>query len=259
MIKNENEGNGKNMNQEIQFAKTLEEILSLAREQGNTVGSKQVEEAFGAIGIEGEQLQPVYEYLRSKHIGIDEPMDLEQVLSSRDRDYLSQYIEELAGIPALTKGEKRAFFMAAMAGEEEGKQKILQSFLPQVVDIAKLYSGQGMLLEDLIGEGNVALAMGVEMLGCLEEPDEAEGMLAKMIMDAMEEAIGNDLQARQADRELAGKVNHVWEQAKELAESLQRKVTVLELAEETGMSQETIREALRLSGNKLEHIAQDEE
>ena len=54
-------------------------------------------------------------------------------------------------------------------------------------------------------------------------------------------------------------MNHVWEQAKELAESLQRKVTVRELAEEAGFSEEAIREALRLSGNKIEHIANDEE
>ena len=247
------------MNQEMQFAKALEDIRGLAREQGNTVSRKQVEETFGAIGIQGTQLEPVYEYLHSKNIGIDQPVNIEQVLSPDDRDYLSRYIQSLTRLPALSEGQRRAFLMAAMAGEEEGKERILQFFLPRVVDIAKLYSGQGMLLEDLIGEGNVALALGVEMLGCAEEPEEAEGMLAKMIMDAMEEAIGNDLQARQADRELAEKVNHVWEQAKELAESLQRKVTVRELAEEAGFSEEAIREALRLSGNKIEHIANDEE
>ena len=237
------------MNQEMQFAKALEDIRGLAREQGNTVSRKQVEETFGAIGIQGTQLEPVYEYLHSKNIGIDQPVNIEQVLSPDDRDYLSRYIQSLTRLPALSEGQRRAFLMAAMAGEEEGKERILQFFLPRVVDIAKLYSGQGMLLEDLIGEGNVALALGVEMLGCAEEPEEAEGMLAKMIMDAMEEAIGNDLQARQADRELA----------KELAESLQRKVTVRELAEEAGFSEEAIREALRLSGNKIEHIANDEE
>lgn len=247
------------MNQEMQFAKALEDIRGVAREQGNTVSRKQVEETFGAIGIQGTQLKPVYEYLHSKNIGIDQPVNIEQVLSPDDRDYLSRYIQSLTRLPALSEGQRRAFLMAAMAGEEEGKERILQFFLPRVVDIAKLYSGQGMLLEDLIGEGNVALALGVEMLGCAEEPEEAEGMLAKMIMDAMEEAIGNDLQARQADRELAEKVNHVWEQAKELAESLQRKVTVRELAEEAGFSEEAIREALRLSGNKIEHIANDEE
>ena len=129
---------------------------------------------------------------------------------------------------------------------------IINFFLPQVVDIAKLYSGQGVLLEDLIGEGNVALATGVEMLGCLEDPEEVDGMLGKMIMDAMEDYISENTEAKKADLKVVDKVNHISDQAKELAESLQRKITIEELAEETGIDEEEIREAIKFSGNKIE-------
>ena len=242
------------MNKELAFAKKLEEIRALAKEQGNVLSVEQVEEAFAEIEIGKEQLEPVYAYLKAKNIGIGEPVDVEEKLSSEDKNYLEEYMESLQELPKLSDGEKRAYAMAAMAGDANGKLNMINAFLPQVVDIAKLYSGQGALLEDLIGEGNVALATGVEMLGCLEEPDEVDGMLGKMIMDAMEDYIAENTEAKKVDMQIADKVNHISDLAKELAESLQRKITVEELAEETGIDAEEISEAVKLSGNKIEYF-----
>ena len=242
------------MKKELAFAKKLEEIRKLAKEQGNMLSREQVENAFSEIGIVEEQLEPVFEYLKSKNIGIGEPMDVEEVLTEEEKDYLTEYLEELKALPKFSDGEKRAYAMAAMAGDIEGKLNMINLFLPQVVDIAKLYSGQGVLLEDLIGEGNVALAAGVEMLGCLEDPEEVDGMLGKMIMDAMESYIAENTEARKVDMQVADKVNHISDLAKELAESLQHKVTVEELAQETGIEEEEIREAIKLSGNKIEYF-----
>ena len=242
------------MNKELAFAKKLEEIRALAKEQGNVLSVEQVEEAFAEIEIGKEQLEPVYAYLKTKNIGIGEPVDVEENLSSEDKNYLEEYMESLQELPKLSDGEKRAYAMAAMAGDANGKLNMINAFLPQVVDIAKLYSGQGALLEDLIGEGNVALATGVEMLGCLEEPDEVDGMLGKMIMDAMEDYIAENTEAKKVDMQIADKVNHISDLAKELAESLQRKITVEELAAETGIGEEEILEAIKFSGNKIEYF-----
>lgn len=242
------------MNQELAFAKKLEEIRKLAKEQGNMLSQEQVETAFAEIDISKEQLEPVFAYLKSKNIGIGEPVDLDEVLSKEDKDYLTEYVESLKELPVLSDGEKRAYAMAAMSGDSVGKLNMINLFLPQVVDIAKLYSGQGVLLEDLIGEGNVALATGVEMLGCLEDPEEVDGMLGKMIMDAMEDYIAENTEAKKADMQVVDKVNSISDQAKELAESLQRKITVEELAAETGIDEEEIREAIKFSGNKIEYF-----
>lgn len=242
------------MNKELAFARKLEEIRKLAKEQGNVLSEKQIEEAFAAIDISKEQLLPVFDYLKSKNIGIGEPMDLEESLSEEDKDYLAEYLEALKELPVLTDGEKRAYAMSAMAGDSMGKLNMINLFLPQVVDIAKLYSGQGVLLEDLIGEGNVALAAGVEMLGCLEDPDEVEGMLGKIIMDAMENYIAENEEAKKTDLQIADQVNKVADMAKELAETLRRKITVDELANETGLDSEEIEEAIKLSGNKIEYF-----
>ena len=83
--------------------------------------------------------------------------------------------------------------LSRMAGETDAKKRLIEIYLPQVIEISKLYTGQGVYIEDLVGEGNLALAQGVTMLGCLEHAKEAEGMLMKMVMDAMEELIQEDL------------------------------------------------------------------
>jgi len=127
-------------------------------------------------------------------------------------------------------------------------------YLPKVVEIAKLYAGQGVFVEDLIGEGNVALSMGVTMLGCLEKKEEAEGMLMKMVMDAMEDFISDSMEETQKDNKVLKKVNQVAEKARELSEELRRKVTVEELCTETGLSEKAVRDAMRLSGYTIEDI-----
>ena len=77
------------------------------------------------------------------------------------------------------------------------------------------------------------LSMGVTMLGCLEKKEEAEGMLMKMVMDAMEDFISDSMEETQKDNKVLKKVNQVAEKARELSEELRRKVTVEELCIET--------------------------
>lgn len=242
------------MNQEQLFAKTLEEIKNLALEQERVISKEQVEEAFGKIGMKPEELTPIYEYLIQKKIGIGEPVDPDEYLTEEDVDFLSEYLREIDQMPVLSQGEKEAHFISAMAGERAGKTKTIEILLPDVIDVAKLYTGQGVLLEDLIGEGNVALATGVEMLGCLEKADEVPGMLIKMAMDAMEELIRETEDESKVDRKIVDKVNEVSEEAKKLAEALNRKITVEELMEETSFSEKKIREAIRMSGNRIEYF-----
>ena len=120
--------------------------------------------------------------------------------------------------------------------------------------MAKLYAGQGVLLEDLIGEGNVALTIGVTMLGCFENAKEAQGAIAKMIMDAMEELIVSYVAEDEVDRKIVERVNNISDKAQELSEALGRKVTKEELAEETEIDVEDIAEAIRLSGGQIEYL-----
>lgn len=243
------------MEREILFAKTLEEVKRLGREQGGRISREQLEEAFSELGLGEEQLALVSDYLEKHKIGIGKAPVLEDSLTGEEKNYLEIYLEGLKGIGEASQGEREAVTISAMAGDKQAQARLTELFLPEVAEIAKLYTGQGVSLEDLIGEGNVAAALGVTMLGCLEHPGEAEGMLCRMVMDAMEEHIGENLAHADAGRKMADQVNRVAGQARELAEVLNRKVTVGELAQETELTEEEIREAVRISGNRIEDIA----
>ena len=236
------------MNQEILFGKTLEQVKKTAKEQGNCVSKEQVEEAFAALSLSAEQLEMVYGYLRQHKIGIGEPVDLEEYLADEEKDYLDAYLEELRALPEVSPGECEAITLSAMAGDADAQKRLTEIYLPQVAEIAKLYAGQGVYLEDLIGEGNVALAAGVTMLGALEHASEAQGMPGKMMMDAMEDYITENAEESKKDKKIVEKVNKVADAARELSEELHRKVTVEEVMEESGISRKAIEDAIRLSG-----------
>lgn len=242
------------MEKELLFAKTLEYIKSVAKEQNHIVSREQVETAFAPLEFGPEQMEMVYDYLHKQKIGVEEAVDPDSFLSEEDVDYLDTYLEELKYLPEVTSGEREAITLSAMAGDKSAQEQLTLLFLPQVVEIAKLYAGQGVYLEDLIGEGNVALAMGVSMLGALENASEAEGMLAKMIMDGMEEYIGLTAEQVREDQKTMDLVNKVSDAARELSEDLRKKITPLELSKETGMAIEDIEEAIRLSGDAIEYF-----
>lgn len=242
------------MNREIEFGKTLELVRGIAREQGNCISKEQVEESFAALELDDDKLELVFDYLKKHGIGIGEPLNPEEYLSEEEVDYLEEYLNQLKELPEVSDGEKEAITLSAMAGDLDAQRSLINIFLPQVVEIAKLYAGQGVFLEDLIGEGNVAVTMGVTMLGALEHASEAQGMLAKLVMDAMEEYIAENAEEVKKYRKIADKVNKVADKANELSKDLHRKVTVEELMEETGMSDKYIREAMHISGDKIDSI-----
>lgn len=160
----------------------------------------------------------------------------------------------IRAIPAPEGGMMDAICLSAMAGEKDAQRQLIEAMLPRVVDIARLYAGQGVLLEDLIGTGNEALTVGVTLLAPLESPREVSGFLGRRIMDSMEDLISANLDEKAVGKEIEDRVNRVADLARELAETLMRKVTPEELAHEGEVTIEEIQEAVRLSGGKIEDL-----
>ncbi|MDE6621070.1 MAG: hypothetical protein K2K74_11410 [Lachnospiraceae bacterium] len=242
---------------QINFANTLEELRDTARLQENMLTSDQIREAFEEWQLDDGKLALIQEYFRKNRIGIDEPGDLEENLTGDDVNFLEMYLEELKELPPVSDGEKRAVMMSALAGDSGAQARLVEIFLPQVVEISKLYAGQGALVEDLIGEGNVAAASAVTMLECVDGIDEVEGFIGRMIMDAMEEFISDDSDNRQIDENVLNRVNEVNDKAKELYETLYRKVTAKEVADELGITETEVQEAVKFSADNIDYIGND--
>ena len=92
------------------------------------------------------------------------------------------------------------------------------------------------------------------LLAPLESPREVSGFLGRRIMDSMEDLISANLDEKAVGKEIEDRVNRVADLARELAETLMRKVTPEELAHEGEVTIEEIQEAVRLSGGKIEDL-----
>jgi RNA polymerase primary sigma factor len=196
----------------------------------------------------------VRDYLKSKGVGIGEPLPLEEVISEEEMNHLKEYEEMIDSIEVPSDNVMDAIKLSAMAGERDAQQRLTEYSLRKVVDIARLYAGQEVFMEDLIGAGNEALLIAVTQLAPLEKPDEVDGYLGRRIMDAMEDLIAMNLDEKAAEKAVEERVNLVADRARELAQELGRKVSVQEVAAEYEMDPEDVREAVRLSGNAIGDI-----
>ncbi len=241
-------------NREKEFAEILKYVTRTARENKNVISKEQVELAFSELDLDDKQLTMVYDYLKSHKIGVGDEAPAEDNFTEEEKNYLEDYIDSLQGLRHLSDSEKEAIQMSAINGDKEAQSILIEHYLPLVVDVARMYSEQGVFLEDLIGEGNVALTKGVTMLDAVGEPAEVDGFIYNLMLDAMEAIIEENLTEDAGMQKVLELVNEVADKAKELAEDLRRKVTVKELMDETGWDEEKIRTAIKFSGDNIEDL-----
>ena len=89
--------------------------------------------------------------------------DLLKMAESMDVDEpIKMYLREIGQIPLLSYEEEIDYAQRVLNGEEEAKQKLIESNLRLVVSIAKKHTNRGLKLLDLIQEGNMGLMKAVE-------------------------------------------------------------------------------------------------
>jgi RNA polymerase primary sigma factor len=76
-------------------------------------------------------------------------------------DSLRLYLREIARIPLLSAQRELDLAQRVERGERSARNHLIEANLRLVVSIAKRYVGQGLPLEDLIGEGNIGLIRAV--------------------------------------------------------------------------------------------------
>ncbi|HLY29753.1 MAG TPA: sigma-70 family RNA polymerase sigma factor, partial [Ktedonobacterales bacterium] len=113
-----------------------------------------------------EEQSSAYEAERLAQAGQDQEMLLEEVeapdLSRMTQsDSLRLYLREIARIPLLSAQRELYLTQRAERGDLQARAQVIEANLRLVVSIAKRYVGQGLSLEDLIGEGNIGLIRAV--------------------------------------------------------------------------------------------------
>ena len=81
---------------------------------------------------------------------------------TRDENILAMYLKEINKIPMISHEEEVELAQKAQAGDTAAKNKLVNSNLRFVVNVAKKYQNHGLDLSDLISEGNLGLLTAVE-------------------------------------------------------------------------------------------------
>ena len=74
-----------------------------------------------------------------------------------DRDVYFQYLNDISKYPLLTKEQEKVLLRKVKEGSREAMDMLVKSNLRFVVNIANLYKGQGIDVNELINEGNMGL------------------------------------------------------------------------------------------------------
>src|SRR5574344_670853 len=72
------------------------------------------------------------------------------------------YLHEISGISLLSTEEESELLKQIEKGNQTAYKKLIESNLRFVVSVAKQYQNQGLLLIDLISEGNLGLMIAAE-------------------------------------------------------------------------------------------------
>ncbi|MEG2158613.1 MAG: RNA polymerase sigma factor RpoD [Clostridia bacterium] len=152
--------------------KFLQEILEELRKKEKEAGYvtfDEVEEKLEKIDLTPEQNAEIYKFLDENNLSLMDIVEevgddllLKGVADVPLDDPVKMYLKDIGKVPLLTADEEATIAKQMIDGDEEAKPKLVEANLRLVVSIAKRYVGRGMLLLDLIQEGNLGLMKAVD-------------------------------------------------------------------------------------------------
>jgi RNA polymerase primary sigma factor len=150
-----------------------------------------------------------------------------------------------AAVNGLSPDEKDRLSETVVDGHR-AKRQLIEANLRLVVSIAKRYVGRGMLLLDLIQEGNLGLMRAVEKF------DYTKGFKFSTyatwwIRQAITRAIADQARTIRIPVHMVETINKVTRVQRQMLQELGREPTVEELGEKLGMPPERVREIQRIS------------
>jgi RNA polymerase primary sigma factor len=185
---------------------------------------------------------------------LDEPVGEEPLASGKrtspasppaTQDPLRLYVRQVGGSPLLTRAEERELARKKDEGDEQAKQKLIESNLRLVMSIARKYSSAGVPLLDLIQEGNLGLIRAVEKFD-YRLGFKLSTYATWWIRQAIRRALVDQGRAIRVPSHVTDQVRQVLRARRVLLQKLNRDPTLDEVASEAGFPPARVAELLEL-------------
>ena len=268
-------GEKKEDNADNTVAKTKAEYV--AELEKNAVMGKlsyaQIGRHLESVDLDKDEMEEIYDELISKGIEIvseespddyelseiekDDVHEEEKVKDDEDLestlpknvavdDPVRMYLKEIGKVPLLTAEEEIELAKRMEAGDEAAKQKLCESNLRLVVSIAKRYVGRGMLFLDLIQEGNLGLIKAVDKFDW-KKGFKFSTYATWWIRQAITRSIADQARTIRIPVHMVETINKLMRIQRQLLQELGREPTPEEIAAEMDITEEKVREIMKIA------------
>jgi len=261
----------------------LRELTIEGREKG-MLTYREIEDAFERVDMTTEQIEKIYEALEKMGIEIvadnidsidnidnidnienidvieedfedipyiegaeeEEDVDISIPEGISIDDPVRMYLKEIGKVPLLSSDEEIELAKRMEQGDEEAKRRLAEANLRLVVSIAKRYVGRGMLFLDLIQEGNLGLIKAVEKFD-FRKGFKFSTYATWWIRQAITRAIADQARTIRIPVHMVETINKLIRVSRQLLQELGRDPTPEEIAKEMGMSEDKVRDIMKIS------------
>ena len=150
---------------------SLNKLVQMAKKKGGQLTLDDINDFYKDVPLSADDFDEILNFLEKKKkidlggtISLDDPTDETLALSDNigTSDPVRMYLKEIGMYPLLSSDEELELAKKKTEGDDDAKQRLIESNLRLVVSIAKRYTGRGMSFLDLVQEGNLGLIKGVE-------------------------------------------------------------------------------------------------
>ena len=256
------------MNKKVLFSEALTSLVEFAATQGNEITSDDVKLYFKDLIEDESQYRFIYDYLAVNKIkiegiapNVDESIygdssdefisehTPDVVESEEELSFIQMYLSELEAIPPMEKDEKSSLISRLLNNDMSVVDRLVESHLSLVAEIAEDYRGKGVTFGDLIQEGNMGLMLGLSDYNA--ESGDFDTFIRKQITNALETTINSQINSERIGQHLADKLNQLDSVTKDLSEKFGRVPDLGELAEAMSITEEEVSLLLKTSLDTL--------
>ena len=238
----------------------IRELLESGKQKG-ILTVNEVMDTLNELGVDADQMDKIYGELEELNIDIVEEVEvpedineeiaqIETVLATTEGinidDPVRMYLKEIGKIPLLNPDEEVEIAQRMSEGDLDAKHQLAEANLRLVVSIAKRYVGRGMLFLDLIQEGNLGLIKAVEKFD-YRKGYKFSTYATWWIRQAITRAIADQARTIRIPVHMVETINKLIRVNRQLVQELGRDPRPDEIAKEMGISEDKVREILKIA------------